>query len=291
MAWRTVLINEHAKINFKMNDINIQTKGDSFQIPIDDIRVLILGNTRSVITSYAINELNKKHVKIITCDERGMPVGEYCGYHENVHQNTNLHHQIAWVENRKNMLWQQIVKTKILNQHQALPGEEREGYSKLNDLAEQVSEGDIHNIEGQAARQYFPRMYGNEFTRSNEDSLINAHLNYGYSILLSTVSREIVAAGYLTQLGIHHQSVSNHFNLASDLMEPFRPYIDRVVLGQQNLSLSLDLRLNLVNVLNEVIRYNDKNIELAQAVQSHVLSCLKYMSSDNVQLPKMEFVL
>ncbi|CAK1226125.1 type II CRISPR-associated endonuclease Cas1 [Fructobacillus evanidus] len=291
MAWRTVLINEHAKINFKMNDINVQTKHESFQIPIDDIRVLILGNTRSVITSYAINELNKKHVKIITCDEKGMPVGEYGGYHENVHQNTNLQKQISWTDDLKKQLWQKIISTKIINQHQALPKDVQVEFLKLQELSAKVKSGDPENIEGQAARQYFPRMYGKEFKRSNEELLINAHLNYGYSILLSAVSREIVAAGYLTQLGVHHQSGSNAFNLASDLMEPFRPYIDRVVLRQQNLSLSLDLKLNLINVLNETINYNGKKVELAQAIQQHVLACLKYLSSETKLLPEMEFVL
>lgn len=274
-----------------MNDINVQTKNESFQIPIDDIRILILGNTRSVITSYAINELNKKHVKIITCDEKGMPVGEYCGYHENVHQNANLQKQISWTDDLKKHLWKKIVSAKIINQHQALPKDIRLEFLKLQELSDKVKLGDPENIEGQAARQYFPRMYGKEFKRSNEELLINAHLNYGYSILLSAVSREIVAAGYLTQLGVHHQSGSNAFNLASDLMEPFRPYIDRVVLNQQNLSLSLDLKLNLINVLNEIISYNGKKVELAQAIQQHVLACLKYLSSETELLPEMEFVL
>ncbi|CAK1225195.1 MULTISPECIES: type II CRISPR-associated endonuclease Cas1 [Fructobacillus] len=291
MAWRTILINEHAKINFKMNDINVQTKNESFQIPIDDIRILILGNTKSVITSYAINELNKKHVKIITCDEKGMPVGEYCGYHENVHQNANLQKQILWTDDLKKHLWKKIVSTKIINQHQALPKDVQIEFLKLQELSDKVKFGDPENIEGQAARQYFPRMYGKEFKRSNEELLINAHLNYGYSILLSAVSREIVAAGYLTQLGVHHQSGSNAFNLASDLMEPFRPYIDRVVLNQQNLSLSLDLKLNLINVLNEIISYNGKKVEMAQAIQQHVLACLKYLSSESESLPEMEFIL
>lgn len=291
MAWRTVLINERAKINFRMNDINVQTMNDAFQIPIDDIRVLILGNTRSVITSYAINELNKKHVKIITCDEKGMPVGEYCGYHENVHQNENILKQINWQQRLKEELWQKITSAKIANQQQALPADIKEQYHKLLELSKKVRPGDPDNIEGQAARQYFPRMYGKSFTRSNDELLTNAHLNYGYSILLSAVSREIVAAGYLTQLGVHHQSSSNAFNLASDLMEPFRPYIDRVVLSQQNLSLSLDLKLNLVNVLNEIIQFNDKRMELAQAIQLHVLSCVKYLSQDKAELPEMDFVL
>lgn len=291
MAWRTILINEHAKINFKMNDINVQTKHESFLIPIDDIRILILGNTKSVITVYAINELNKKHVKIITCDEKGMPVGEYCGYHENVHQYANLQKQIAWTTAMKECLWQKIVSIKIENQHQALPQEVRIEFLKLQELSSKVQPGDPANIEGQAARQYFPRMYGRDFRRSNGELLVNAHLNYGYSILLSAVSREIVTAGYLTQLGVHHQSGSNAFNLAADLMEPFRPYIDRVVLGQQNLSLSLDLKLNLINVLNEIINYNGKKVELAQAIHQHVLACLKYLSNETKVLPEMEFIL
>ncbi|CAK1249328.1 type II CRISPR-associated endonuclease Cas1 [Fructobacillus fructosus] len=291
MAWRTVFVNEHAKINYKMNDINIQTKEGGTRIPIDDIRVLILGNTRTVITSYAVNELQKKNVKIINCDEKGMPVGEFLSYCDNTKQNINIWKQFDWAENRKNLLWQKIVQTKIFNQHQALGEKVIANYGKLKEIGLEVKEADEDNREGQAARLYFPRIFDKDFVRSNDSLKANAHLNYGYSILLSAVSREIVAAGFLTQIGVHHQSQTNPFNLASDLMEPFRPYVDRIVKWQRDSPLTLEHKLNLVSVLNEEITMNSKRYELAQAVQKHVQECLKYLCSDDSELPEMDFEL
>ncbi|MDF7636898.1 type II CRISPR-associated endonuclease Cas1 [Leuconostocaceae bacterium ESL0958] len=291
MAWRTVLVQEHAKINYKMNDLNVQTVEGAVQIPIDDIRILILGNTRSVITSYAINELHKRHVKIITCDEKGQPVGEFCSYNENSQQNRYLAQQMAWSDTKKDLLWQQMVQSKIMNQHQALGKAVTDNYPKLAAIAKEVQVGDQDNREGQAARLYFPRLFDDDFVRSNEDLQANAHLNYGYALLLAATNREIVAAGYLTQLGIHHQSAQNIFNLGSDLMEPFRPYVDRVVKLQRDSPLTTEHKLNLVQILNEEIRMNGRSWELAQAIQKHVQECLRYLSSEQAHLPEMVFEL
>ncbi|MDF7627235.1 type II CRISPR-associated endonuclease Cas1 [Lactobacillaceae bacterium L1_55_11] len=290
MAWRTVLVNSHAKINYSMNDINVQTSEGSERIPVDDIRVLILGNTRTVITAYALYELNRRHVKIVTCDPQGMPIGEFVGYHENVHQNDKLKKQINWGASRKEQLWQSIVRVKILNQHMALPKDVTKNYQNLKNLAEQVVAGDADNREAQAARLYFPRMFGKDFVRSDELNPINGHLNYGYAILLGAVSREIVSLGYLTQLGVHHQNWENYLNLASDLMEPFRPFVDRIVRQQQSEELTLENKLNLVGVLNEMIVFNHQEIELAQAVQKLVNQSLRFLSAEAEGLPEMSFV-
>lgn len=156
-------------------------------------------------------------------------------------------------------------------------------------LAGEVELGDQRNREAQAARLYFPRLFGKGFVRSDERQAINGHLNYGYSLLLATFSREIVANGYLTQLGIHHTGWENAFNLASDLMEPFRPFVDACVLQQKDQPLTLETKLNLIGVLDQVITYQGMQMDLTQTVQQYVRDCLNYLNGDTKVVTEMEF--
>lgn len=291
MAWRTVLITRHSKINYHMNDINVQTDQGSQQIPIDDIKTLIIGTTKSVITAYAINELAKRNVKLIFCNEKGMPVGEFCSYRGNIKQNVNLRKQIVWENQKKENIWQSIVKAKVNSQAQALKLLEREGEDLLLNIHAEIEVNDNGNREAQAARLYFPRLFDKEFVRSDDKNRINAQLDYGYAILLSTVSREIVSAGYISQLGIHHDGWENPFNLASDLMEPFRPLIDKAVYKQKDNELTLNEKIELINVLDEEVTLNGINVDTTQAIQRLVRDVLKYMSGETDELPYLEIEL
>lgn len=289
MAWRTVVITSHAKLNYQMNDLKVQTDRGAEQIPIDDIKVVMIATTRAVITAYAMNELSRRGVKVIFCDERGMPAGELMPYRGNGYQNKNIGKQLQWDQIHRDRLWQQIVKTKIHNQDRVLNHTVEESYPELGRLAGAVEVGDHNNREAQAARLYFPRLFGKTFVRSDERQTINGHLNYGYSLLLAILSREIVANGYLTQLGIHHTGWENAFNLASDLMEPFRPFIDACVVTQKEQPLTLEGKLNLVGVLDQVIGYQGMQMDLTQAVQRYVRECFNYLNSDVELVPEMEF--
>lgn len=291
MAWRTVLITRHSKINYHMNDINVQTDQGSQQIPIDDIKTLIVGTTKSVITAYAINELAKRNVKLIFCNEKGMPVGEFCSYRGTIKQNVNLRKQIVWEQTKKENLWQEIVKAKIRSQRQTLELLERDGSDLLMKLHSGVELNDSGNREAQAARLYFPRLFDKDFVRSDEKNIINAHLDYGYAILLSTVSREIVSTGYISQIGIHHDGWENPFNLASDLMEPFRPLVDKTVYRQRDNDLTLNEKIELINVLDEEVAFNGTNMDTTQAIQRLVRETMKYMSGEIDKLPALELEL
>lgn len=136
---------------------------------------------------------------------------------------------------------------------------------------------DATNREAVIARKYFPDLFENGFVR-RDGSVINAALNYGYTILLSAVNQEVVANGYTTYLGIHHSSNENQFNLSSDLMEPFRPIVDFWVANQKFNQFTPDIKYGLVELLSLEIQFNGKRTILRNAITEHVRNCLKYVS-------------
>lgn len=149
----------------------------------------------------------------------------------------------------------------------------------LNNEMEKLELNDVSNREAVAARYYFKALFGKEFSRAHEDGL-NAALNYGYAVLLSLVDRHIVANGYLTEIGIHHGSMENAYNLGSDLMEPFRPVFDQWVSQQSFDELTPNVKFMIVDVLNVVITYNDKQELLRNAIAKHVTNCLRYLGGE-----------
>ena len=126
------------------------------------------------------------------------------------------------------LMWQKIIKNKIINQALMLNKIKSKKYDLVLSYVEEVKLGDKTNREGHSAKVYFNELFGKDFVRNNSDE-INAALNYGYAILLSTINKEVVSNGYLTQLGIHHKNEFNQFNLSCDLMEPVRVIIDNFV--------------------------------------------------------------
>lgn len=133
--------------------------------------------------------------------------------------------------------------------------------------------GDKTNREGHAAKVYFNKLFGKDFIRNSDDK-INAALNYGYAILLSTINKEIVSNGYLTQLGIHHKNEFNQFNLTCDLMEPFRVIIDDFVYYNQGRELNTEYKLDIINILNNTFKYQNKSYVLKDIIKMYVKSAL-----------------
>lgn len=141
---------------------------------------------------------------------------------------------------------------------------------------DEVRPGDKTNREGHAAKIYFNLLFGKHFVRNAGDS-VNAALNYGYAILLSTINKEIVGNGYLTQLGIHHKNEFNQFNLTCDLMEPFRIVIDHFVYHNQNRKFDTEYKLAIVGVLNNTYRYGGKKYTLKDIIKLYVSSTLEVL--------------
>ena len=227
MSWRTVVISKNAKLDYQLGYLVVRNQ-DVVKIHINEIAVLIIETTSVSLTAALLCELTKKKVKIIFCDEKRNPSSELIPYYGSHDTSMKVRKQIAWSEDIKTAVWTEIVTEKIRKQAENLEHWNQGESELLYEYISQMEFGDATNREGHAAKVYFNALFGMDFTRTAENS-INAALNYGYSLLLSTCTREITINGYITQLGLFHDNMFNPFNLASDLMEPFRPLVDNLI--------------------------------------------------------------
>lgn len=200
-------------------------------IPVEDIGVVVIDNKRITITSGLLEALLENNCAVITCDSRSMPVGLMLPLCGNTTQNERFREQLDASQPLKKQLWQQTVRQKILNQADVLRRWRGENVKCMEVWANDVKSGDSENLEARAAAYYwkcmFPDILG--FTRGREGVPPNNLLNYGYAILRAVVARGLVASGLLPTLGIHHHNRYNAYCLADDIMEPYRPYVDELV--------------------------------------------------------------
>ena len=278
MGWRTIVISKNCKLSYK-NDYLIVRSEDLKMIHLSEINMIIIENGMASITSYLINELANKKIKLIICDEKRNPSCEMIPYYGSFNTSKKIMNQIKWSQERKDKAWQQLVKYKIHNQAILLEKLKIEGYEKLLEYENQVELADKTNREGHAAKVYFNLLYGMDFFRSNPDNT-NISLDYGYTILLSLINREIVSKGYITQLGINHKNEFNQFNLSSDLMEIFRPLVDEIVYNNRQFAFDKEYKYKLINVCNREICIKGKNQYLSNAVQIFINSVFDFLENE-----------
>ena len=290
MGWRSVIITQHAKLTYSMQMMIVQTRDGINQIPIEDINLLLVSTTQAVITSALISKLAQNQTKVIFVDEKDNPVVETAVYYPGARNMAKLKKQFNWDEHLKEVLWTKIVSQKIKNQIAVLDNYHLNKDEVQSEL-DQLEINDESNREAIAARKYFMLLFDKNFVR-RDNSAINAALDYGYAILLSSFNREIAMNGYLTYFGIHHCSQENQFNLASDLMEPFRPFVDYWVKAHEKIKeLTPDIKYGLVELLSLEIKFNGKKTLLTNAITVYVRECLKFLSGESKKLPEMEMSL
>ena len=216
---------------------NNETLSDYFKesvvkrIPIEDIGVVVLDHKQITITQGAISALLDNNVAVISCDEHRMPSGLMLPLDGNTTQSERFREQIEASLPLKKQLWQQTIQAKILNQSTVLYRQRGLECGNMEAWAKMVKSGDADNLEGRAAAFYWQNLFGHikEFRRDREGIPPNNLLNYGYAILRAVVARSLVGSGLLPTLGIHHHNRYNAYCLADDIMEPYRPYVDKLV--------------------------------------------------------------
>ena len=201
-------------------------------IPIEDIGVVVLDNRRITVTSGVLEALLENNAAVITCDQRSMPVGLLLPLCGNTTQNERFRDQLEASVPLKKQLWQQTVKQKIQNQAYVLAQVTGKEEKAMNVWADNVRSGDPDNIEARAAAYYWRYLFPDipTFVRGREGEPPNNLLNYGYAILRAVIARSLVGSGLLPTLGIHHHNRYNAYCLADDIMEPYRPYVDQLVI-------------------------------------------------------------
>lgn len=280
MSWRTVVISNKCKLSYKNNYLLIKNE-DLNMIHLSEINTLVIDTTIVSITAILLCELMDRKIKVLFCDERHNPKGEVVQYYGSHNTSKKIMSQIKWKNHIKDEIWEEIIKQKIYNESYILQKYEKENYDKLLGYIEDVELGDKTNREEHAAKVYFNSLFGMNFTRDGSCE-INSALDYGYAILLSSFNKEIVANGYLTQLGIHHKNEFNYFNFSSDLMEPFRPIIDDIVYFNKDNYFDKDFKLKLINVLNTKVNINNGNYYLPNAISLYLSSITKALEANDI---------
>ena len=256
----------------------VRKEDDTVKVHLSEISSIILQTMQVYISAYLLSELAKNKISLVTCDEKCNPIGEYLPLYGAHNVSGRISDQLLWGEPIKKRVWQRVVKDKIEQQAKFLQVRDYvEASRMLSNLLSEVRSGDTTNREAQAARIYFSTLFGANFSR-DIDCPVNAALNYGYAILLSMVNREIVSRGYLTQCGICHRNEYNQFNLACDLMEPFRPVVDQLVGDNLAGEFDRDMRRILGDMANLSLRYRDGVYRLGSVVSLYVQDCLNALN-------------
>lgn len=286
MGFRSIVINSRCKLDYSLNYLVVHKGMDVKKVLLDEIKLICINSTQVSITTALISECLNKKIKIILSDEKHNPVGEITPYYNNFYTYRKLKEQLSFTEECKGYLWQEIVKNKILNQSLALKvsGKEKESLI-LEAYANEVTIDDKQNREGIAAKVYFKTLFGSDFSRDNSCKE-NIFLDYGYSILLSSINRIVKMYGYYTELGIHHIGESNSFNLSCDFMEPLRPLVDLYVLnGIVNLD---NYKEEYIKMLELPVIFNNRTLFLDNALKEYVESLLFYLKNGDID--KIKFI-
>ena len=264
--------------------------------PIEDLGVVVLDNKRITITSGAIEALLGNNCALITCDSKSMPVGLMLPLYGNTTQNERFREQLAASLPLKKQLWQQTIQAKINNQASALSVCTKEKTRCMRVWANDVRSGDPDNLEARAAAYYWKSLFASVkgFTRDREGIPPNNLLNYGYAILRAVVARGLVASGLLPTLGIHHHNRYNAYCLADDIMEPYRPFVDKLVfelytLHGENVQLTKEVKASLLTIPTLEVRLNRKRSPLMVAVGQSTASLYKCFSGELRRVVYPEF--
>lgn len=283
MSWRTVVISRRAKLDYKMGYMAVRNEEGVQNVFLDEIHTLLIESTGVSLTAALLSELMKCKIKVIFCDEKHNPSSELIPYYGSHDTSAKIRNQLAWDETIKKEVWKAIVKDKIFQQKEVLLERGLSQSELLKEYIDEVEFGDESNREGHAAKVYFNAVFGKSFSRSDENG-INAALNYGYSILLSTFNKEIVSLGYITQIGIFHNNMFNHFNLGSDLMEPFRILVDRKVLSLEPNELTKEVKYALLDILNDYVIFDGQRTLVQVAMKRYCKNVMDALDNRDVSM-------
>lgn len=282
MSWRTIVISKRAKLDLQLGYMVVRSE-EITKIVLSEISTILIESTAVSLTTSLLAELSKRKIKVIFCDEKRNPSAELVSYYGSHDTSNKIRKQIVWKQSTKEAVWTEVVTEKIRKQREFLESLRKEESELLSLYLKGIDWNDATNREGHAAKVYFNALFGLDFTRT-EDNFINAALNYGYSIVLSAFAREIVANGYLTQLGIFHDNMFNQFNLASDLMEPFRVLVDREVFTMKLVKFEHEDKMQLVNILNHEVEIDGKIQYVNNAIKIYCKSIFDALNEDDSSL-------
>ena len=294
MAWRVVAIENPARLSLRDNQLVIAQDVEA-TLPIEDLDTLVLDSYGITTTANLLTALATKSTTTVICDEKHLPASVLLPYSQHSRQAKVSRQQLAMSQPLKKQLWQRVVEQKIVNQADVLRMVGLDDMS-IRKYASDVKSGDTSNRESIAARIYFDQLLDDATRR--KPIWHNAALNYGYAMVRSHIARHIAARGLVASQGIFHHNELNSFNLADDLIEPYRAAVDLYVLekvaplhvGDRDASLTKHDRQLIIDILNYYVIMNGKKFMIKHAVERTVesfIECIEVKEARKLLLPKI----
>jgi CRISPR-associated protein Cas1 len=295
MAWRGLHLSKPSRLSLADQQIVVAQDDGEARLALEDVAWIVLDTQQAMLTSALLAACMAAGIAVIVTDETHTPSGVALPFHRHFRQGEIARLQVETSAPLKKRLWQAVVRTKILNQAAALDALGCSGAAPLREMARHVGSGDPDNVEARAARDYWSKLWP-EFRRDDDGDRRNKLLNYGYAVVRSGVARALVASGLLPAFGLMHASATNAFNLADDVVEPFRPFVDVLAwhtAGEGRPSrddLSLDDRRAMAGVLLREARVAAEKATLLVAADKAAESLVRAMESglsDALTLPTL----
>lgn len=296
MAWKGLHVTRPSRLNFSGKQIVISQDDGEVRLPIEDVAWIILDTPQVSITGVLLAACMEAGVVVVSCDSKHTPCGLSLPFHGHFRQPAVAKAQIEMSEPLKKRLWQSIIKRKIENQAALLKTHAATDGEALCEMSRWVRSGDPDNVEARAAKHYWSHLFRN-FLRSDDADRRNKLLNYGYAVARSAVARSLVASGFLPSLGVGHDSATNAFNLADDIVEPFRPFVDKIAVelaGSEHTrldDLTVEDRRAMASVLLENARLAGEQLTLlvaAERTAESLARAVQNKSADELVLPEFD---
>ncbi len=288
MIKRTLYFGNPAYLSMKFGQLVIRlTENETAKtVPIEDIGMIILDNKQITITQGLMEMLIDNNCAVVTCGSNHLPVGLMLPLYCNTIQNERFRQQLDSSVPLKKQLWQQTIQAKIYNQAAVLKYTTGEVHNNMSVWMNQVRSGDTENMEARAAVYYWKTVFPEcpDFVRGQFEDFPNNLLNYGYAILRAIIARALVGSGLLPTLGIHHHNRYNAYCLADDIMEPYRPYVDRlvydIVSGGCPTELTKDVKIKLLSIPTLEVLINGRRSPLMVAASTTTASLAKCFNGE-----------
>jgi CRISP-associated protein Cas1 len=288
MAWRGLHITKPGRLSLADGQIVVSQETGDVRLPLEDIGWIILDEPRLTLTTALLAACAENGIAVINTDARHIPSSLTLPFHRHHRQAAIADQQIKLTLPFRKRCWQAIVIAKIQNQADILDRHGCPHSDTLRAMAKHVNSGDPENVEARAARQYWSALF-KDFIRDDPSDLRNKMLNYGYAVMRALVARALVGAGFIPCIGLHHASQTNPFNLADDLIEPFRPFVDHLVFvhtagREASDDMTVDDRRKLAGLPLETGQIGGDEFSLLAATEACVASLMKAVEAQNVSL-------
>ena len=291
MGFRTLEISQASEIHIKNGQLEITTGEGTALVPVEDLSLIMAHGANIRLSTMDLSILSQSKVGLITLDEKYLPTAMVLPFEGHARQSKMMHAQVSADSVKKRELWLQIIRQKIRNQSRTLSIIGAFGAEEIAEYADKITIENADSVEALAAKAYFGRFH--EGLNQRAEDPVNSRLNYGYAVIRSYIARSLVATGFHPTFGLHHDSQLNAFNLADDLIEPYRPMVDLIAhqsIGA-NLRLTKTERKTIAHVLYNACMVDGIKMNIMSAIDTMVESLKRIILNESTEMMKLPMVL